>query len=289
MSAGIFFRIRTLTHVAIRLNLCQKNVKLGHWVSTQRHQAKALKQGRPSRMTDEHIKALDAIEFAWIPPKGASRIHLKDNIQDHDNKDDLTDNGGNDGKKLSRLHAPITGTKLKDLTSASPVTTLSSSANAAGVTGAAAKFRTEILPVDQEMIAPIAALIGTRSLYNDTHNLSMDLQSSLLALSLRMRLENPQSMGLLDPLSGLGLFRDSHPLFPGGLEPWYLSHRFLLDQALVSGAYNDLCGTFPRVDVSLAQIRMSQLLEPADRTVYAPASYSNGFDFVADNPVSRRN
>ena len=277
---------RTKTYTTIRFNLCQKNVKLGHWVSTQRHQAKALKQGRPSRMTEEHIKALDAIEFAWIPPKGVNRIHRQDVIRDHDNKNDLTDNGDYDSIRHSLSHTPITATATKDLTSASPATISSSSAYASG---AASKFRTEILPVDQEMIAPIAALIGTRSLYNDTHNLPMDLQSSLLALSLRMRLENPHSMGFLDPLSGMGLFRDSHSLVAGGLEPWYSSHRFFLDQALVSGAYNDLFGTYPLVNARLDQIRLSRLLEPADRTFHAQASNSNGLEFIADHPVSKRN
>jgi hypothetical protein len=41
------------------------NLKLGQWVATQRTQHKLHQKGKPSRMTDEYIRALDGIGFDW--------------------------------------------------------------------------------------------------------------------------------------------------------------------------------------------------------------------------------
>ena len=41
------------------------NPKLGGWVSTQRHNYKLQKEGKPSSMTEERIRALNGVDFDW--------------------------------------------------------------------------------------------------------------------------------------------------------------------------------------------------------------------------------
>ena len=68
----------------------QVNRRLGHWVSTQRHHAKAMKQGkrcRGARLTSERVKALESIGFAWEAPKGSELKIASETIRD-DSKDE---------------------------------------------------------------------------------------------------------------------------------------------------------------------------------------------------------
>ena len=41
------------------------NPRLGSWVATQRREYRYLKEGKPSTMTDERIRALESIRFGW--------------------------------------------------------------------------------------------------------------------------------------------------------------------------------------------------------------------------------
>ncbi len=83
-----FTVIQLYTFLNFFLSLCRR-MKTGHWVSTQRHHAKAMKQGkgcRSARLTSKRVKALKSVGFAWEAPK---RSELK--IASETIRDDLKD------------------------------------------------------------------------------------------------------------------------------------------------------------------------------------------------------
>jgi hypothetical protein len=49
---------------------CPINKPLGNWVKTQRQQYKLLQDRKKSRLTDEHIKSLNKLDFEWSPGTG---------------------------------------------------------------------------------------------------------------------------------------------------------------------------------------------------------------------------
>lgn len=238
-------------------------------MSTQRHQAKALKQGRPSRMTPEHIKALSDIGFAWVAPKGASRSvkkRLADEFRrrhDEEEEDDEYSTDHNDGNTSMTTKPPPSG----HVSSASAKTgsCLVSEGNGAPESS---MVRNKVLPAVNGSLAPAAVVTGNRSLltYNDMqHPSTMILPSSLLASS-HMRLG---AFGSSFP--GFGLFnRESHgQLAFGGTEPLLAAHQMLMansiDRALLSGAYGNLFGSNSLVlDTRLSLLRETQLLEQAE-------------------------
>ncbi len=67
-------------------------------MSTQRHDAKVMKRGRPSRMTTERYQALNEIGFIWTAPKGGNIRHTKksssEDRSDSDSLDDCIDRRG---------------------------------------------------------------------------------------------------------------------------------------------------------------------------------------------------
>ena len=71
-------RLRELTNFRARFGSCvvptnfPENPKLGTWVHHQRRQYKLFREGAPSHITPERIKALERLGFVWNP-RGRSR------------------------------------------------------------------------------------------------------------------------------------------------------------------------------------------------------------------------
>lgn len=49
------------------------NVQLSNWVSTQRQEYKLMRDGRPSRLTDDRIRLLEKVGFVWEAQRGGPR------------------------------------------------------------------------------------------------------------------------------------------------------------------------------------------------------------------------
>ena len=54
---------------------------LKRWILSQRHQYVLKMQGKPSFMTDERIKALEAQDFVWNPQEELWEMRLKELIE----------------------------------------------------------------------------------------------------------------------------------------------------------------------------------------------------------------
>uniref|UniRef100_A0A6U6FJ73 Helicase-associated domain-containing protein n=1 Tax=Odontella aurita TaxID=265563 RepID=A0A6U6FJ73_9STRA len=55
----------------------KKNKQLSNWVSTQRQEMKLMKQGRPSRLTEERTLRLNDIGFVWEAQRGGAKPKKK--------------------------------------------------------------------------------------------------------------------------------------------------------------------------------------------------------------------
>jgi Helicase associated domain len=60
------FRLVFLTMIVFHLLLGQENIKLANWVSTQRQEAKLMREGRSTRLSEKKIDKLNAIGFVWV-------------------------------------------------------------------------------------------------------------------------------------------------------------------------------------------------------------------------------
>jgi hypothetical protein len=66
IGALLLFRLVFLTKFVFHLLLEQENIKLANWVSTQRQEAKLMREGRSTRLSEKKIEKLNAIEFVWV-------------------------------------------------------------------------------------------------------------------------------------------------------------------------------------------------------------------------------
>jgi hypothetical protein len=54
----------------------QENLQLATWVSTQRQEAKLMREGRSTRLSEKKIEKLNEIGFVWVARKSSDHHHV---------------------------------------------------------------------------------------------------------------------------------------------------------------------------------------------------------------------